>query len=120
MFFDRSHPTRDLWYYEVSLPEGKKNYTKTQPMPYEAFEDCLTWWHERTENDRAWKVPAAELIQRTADGGISALNLDLKNPRGGADLQHRSPEELIESILHKEQRIAQIMAEIQELIGKRP
>lgn len=49
-----------------------------------------------------------------------ALNLDLKNPNGGADLQHRSPEELIESILHKEQRIAQIMAEIQELIRKRP
>ena len=120
LFFERSHPTHDLWYYEVSPPQGKKNYTKTQPIQYEAFTDCINWWHERTENERAWKVSAADLIQRDGAGTVVALNLDLKNPNGGADLQHRSPEELIESILHKEQRIAQIMAEIQELIRKRP
>ncbi len=43
-FFDRSRPTTDIWYYEIPLPEGKKNYTKTQPMQFEEFADCIAWW----------------------------------------------------------------------------
>ena len=31
LFFDRSGPTTDIWYYEHPLPEGRKNYTKTSP-----------------------------------------------------------------------------------------
>src|SRR6185436_11883866 len=27
LFFDRSGPTKDVWYYEHPLPEGRKNYT---------------------------------------------------------------------------------------------
>jgi type I restriction enzyme M protein len=37
MFFDRSHPTEEVWYYEQPLPEGRKNYTKTQPIQFEEF-----------------------------------------------------------------------------------
>jgi type I restriction enzyme M protein len=37
VFFDRSGPTKDIWYYEQPLPEGKKNYTKTQPIQFEEF-----------------------------------------------------------------------------------
>jgi type I restriction enzyme M protein len=32
LFFDRSGPTKEVWYYEQPLPEGRKNYTKTQPV----------------------------------------------------------------------------------------
>ena len=37
LFFDRSGPTKDVWYYEHPLPEGRKNYTKTQPIQFEEF-----------------------------------------------------------------------------------
>jgi type I restriction enzyme M protein len=37
LFFDRSAPTKDVWYYEQPLPEGRKNYTKTQPLQFEEF-----------------------------------------------------------------------------------
>jgi type I restriction enzyme M protein len=30
LFFDRSGPTKEVWYYEHPLPEGRKNYTKTR------------------------------------------------------------------------------------------
>jgi len=39
-------------------------------------------------------------------------NLDIKNPRGKQDFEHRPPEQLGDDILRKEQRIAEIMAEI--------
>lgn len=37
LFFDRSGRTREVWYYEQPLPEGRKNYTKTAPIHFEEF-----------------------------------------------------------------------------------
>ena len=111
LFFDRSQPTEDIWYYEIPLPEGRKNYTKTQPMQYEAFADCIAWWGARTENAQAWRVAVADVLQRDADGNLLSVNLDINNPTSASTLEHRSPEELVESILQKEQRIAEIMRE---------
>src|SRR5207245_3231262 len=63
LFFDRSGPTKEIWYYEHPLPEGRKQYTKTQPLQYEEFAPCLAWWKKREESERAWKVPAADILK---------------------------------------------------------
>lgn len=112
LFFDRGGPTKDVWYYEQPLPEGRKNYTKTAPIQFEEFAECMKWWTKRKENERAWKVPAAELL---ADN----CNLDRKNPLGMEDITHLPPEQLVESILKKEQRIAEIMGNIKKLLEQR-
>ena len=109
LFFDRSGPTKHVWYYEQPLPEGRKNYTKTAPIQFEEFADCMAWWSKRKENDRAWKVPVAELLANNC-------NLDRKNPRGKEDITHLPPEQLVESILKKEQRIAEIIGGIKKLL----
>ncbi len=111
LFFERSGPTKDVWYYEQPLPEGRKNYTKTAPIQFEEFADCLAWWKKRKENDRAWKVPAAELL-------ANGCNLDRKNPRAKEDIAHLPPEQLAASILEKEKRIAEIMGKVQKLLAK--
>jgi type I restriction enzyme M protein len=61
IFFDRTGPTRDIWYYELPLPEGRKKYSKTAPLQYEEFAACLAWWNQRTENAQAWKVDFAAI-----------------------------------------------------------
>jgi type I restriction enzyme M protein len=109
LFFDRSGPTKDVWYYEQPLPEGRKNYTKTQPIQFEEFSNCIAWWNKRKENDRAWKVSASEIIK-------NGCNLDIKNPCGKVDFEHLPPEQLADDILKKEQRIAEIMGEIKGLL----
>ncbi|HEX8733136.1 MAG TPA: class I SAM-dependent DNA methyltransferase [Ktedonobacterales bacterium] len=111
LFFDRSGPTQEVWYYEQPLPEGRRQYTKTAPMRYEEFADLIAWWGAREENARAWRIPAADIL---ANGS----NLDLKNPRARQDITHLPPEELVASILEKERRIAEIMAEIQCLLAE--
>ena len=111
LFFDRSGPTKQIWYYGHPLPEGRKNYTKTAPIQFEEFANCLTWWKNREENEHAWKVPVAELL-------ANKCNLDRKNPRAAEDIMHLPPEQLAESILEKELRIAQIMATIKQLLAK--
>jgi type I restriction enzyme M protein len=111
LFFDRSGPTKQIWYYEHPLPEGRKNYTKTAPIQFEEFANCLAWWKNREENENAWKVPIAELL-------ANKCNLDRKNPRAKEDIMHLPPEKLAESILQKELRIAQIMMTVKQLLAK--
>jgi type I restriction enzyme M protein len=48
-----------------------------------------------------------------------SVNLDVNNPNNAAGLEHRSPEDLVESILQKEQRIAELMGEIRQIISER-
>jgi len=117
LFFDRSGPTREVWYYEQPLPEGRKNYTKTLPLQFEEFAACINWWGQsdemdrRVETDQAWNVSISEL---TANN----YNLDRKNPRGKEDVTHLPPEQLVADILEKERHIAEILSGIQSLLSK--
>jgi len=110
LFFDRSGPTKEVWYYEQPLPEGRKNYTKTQPVQFEEFADCLSWWNSREENVHAWRVPVERIIE-------NGYNLDIKNPTGKDDFEHLPPEQLVEDIVLKEQRILEIMGEIRQVLA---
>ena len=117
LFFDRSGPTGEIWYYQIPLPEGRKKYTKTKPMQYEEFAESLNWWNQREENTQAWKVQAADVIKYDDDGKLVSVNLDVKNPHSLEALEHRPPEELIADMLEKERRVMRIMEEIgQELL----
>jgi len=76
LFFDRSGPTREVWYYEQPLPEGRKQYTKTTPMRFEEFADLLAWWRApegRQENARAWRVPAQSILDTAATWTLRTL-----------------------------------------------
>jgi type I restriction enzyme M protein len=116
LFFDRSGQTNKIWYYDHPLPEGRKTYTKMNPIRFEEFEPCLAWWKRREENDRAWRVCVEDVIKHDAQGAIVSVNLDIKNPRGKADFEHMPPERLIEDLFAKEQRILEIISEIKQTL----
>jgi type I restriction enzyme M protein len=116
LFFDRSGPTKTIWYYEQPLPEGRKNYSKTKPTQFEEFADCLAWWKKRKENDRAWKVSAKDVI-KLDNGNAVSVNLDIKNPNAAEALEHLPPDKLVEDILTKERRIIEIMDEIRGVLA---
>ena len=102
LFFDRTGPTQTIWYYEQPLPEGRKNYTKTQPLRYEEFEPLLAWWDEREETAQAWCVTAADVLQYDEKGNLLSVNLDVNNPNSGDDFEHMPPEQLVADIIKKE------------------
>lgn len=110
LFFDHAGPTKDIWYYEHALPEGRKQYTKTQPLLYEELGSCLAWWRIREAGDYAWKVSSKEIVNG---------NLDHKNPNQAEETQHVPPEMLIRDILDNEQRVLSIARQIQGLLGEK-
>jgi len=73
IFFEKGKPTQDIWYYEHTLPEGAKAYSKTKPIRIEEFEPLKVWWNNRAESEVAWKVPMQTIVDRNYD-------LDNKNP----------------------------------------
>jgi type I restriction enzyme M protein len=115
LFFEYGGPTKDIWFYEQPLPEGRKNYTKTKPLRFEEFEGLQAWWGGRDrvgriENEHAWKVDAATV---EADG----YNLDLRNPHRADDLAHRSPEDLVTELIAVEEQILATLRDLQVELG---
>jgi len=73
LFFEKGEPTKEIWYYEHTYPEGYKSYSKTKPIRIEEFAPEKAWWTDRTETDHAWRVPVEQVI-------ANGFNLDIKNP----------------------------------------
>jgi len=67
LFFSKGEPTKTIWYYEHKLPEGYKAYSKTKPIQLAEFEGLKQWWGKREENDQAWKVEIADIIQKAKE-----------------------------------------------------
>lgn len=106
LFFDRSAPTANIWFYEHPLPDERRAYTKTKPLQFEEFDPLFAWWTKRKESERAWKVPVAAV----RDDG---WNLDIRNPNRPGDLSQRPPHELIKELIALEQGIVDLLTEIE-------
>jgi len=108
---------RSLVLRAAAARRSEENYTKTQPIQFEEFAGCLEWWQAREENDRAWKILAKDLLEYNPDGSLKAVNLDRKNPNAATDFEHLPPEQLVDDILKKEQRITEIIGDIKRLLA---
>jgi len=118
LFFDRNGSTKETWFYRVDMPEGYKNFSKTNPMKLEHFQSAMDWWGDRTEIqedgfDKSRKYSAEELI-----GG--GYDLDLcKYPYEEEEIL--PPDELIRQ--YRERRVAldaeinKILEEITTILG---
>lgn len=119
LFFDKTKPTEDVWFYRLDMPEGYKNFSKTRPIKLEHFEPALEWWNNRVEiidgkNEKARKFTAEEIIDRN-------YNLDLcKFPQDEEVILE--PQELIENYVAERSRlnheIDSVLSEIQSMLGE--
>lgn len=116
LFFDKTHATKEVWFYEQPLPDGRKNYTKTMPLRFEEFGECQKWWggrdrKGREENEQVWRIPVEKIVD-------SNYNLDLKNPNRKDDYAHLPPEQLVEDIIAKETKILELLGEIKAKLAE--
>src|SRR3989344_4462634 len=105
IFFTKGEPTKEIWYYQLPLPEGVKQYTKNRGITHDEFDPVRKWWSNRKANDNAWKVSIKQIQERN-------YNLDFKNPNSQSATIHKSPAELVREITEKESEISKILAEI--------
>lgn len=109
VFFEKGTPTKEIWYYQMPLPEGMKQYTKNRGITFAEFEPVKKWCLVRKANGNAWKVSINEIRERN-------YNLDFKNPNGAGVKAQKEPRELVGEIEGIEGRIANILGEIKRLL----
>ncbi len=49
LFFDRTGPTQETWFYRLDMPEGYKHFSKTKPIKLEHFAPVVEWWKNKQE-----------------------------------------------------------------------
>jgi len=121
LFFERPGPTREIWYYELPLPEGLKKFSKGSPIQDEHFAEARELWaawdaYRRGEGPRpeptehSWIVPAEKIKERGYD-------LSARNPNRNEVESYRHPAEITASLLEKERQILGIIEELHEMVG---
>ena len=81
--------------------------------------DCVAWWTTRGDDPRAWRVPADGLIQTDSDGRVVAVNLDIQNPNAREAEDHRTPTDILAGIVAREQKVLDLLREIEALVAER-
>lgn len=103
-----------VWFYEITPPEGRKQYTKTKPMRYEEFAECQAWWggddrSGRAESEHAWQVSFEQIAE-------SGYNLDLHSPNRPVSLDERSPRELVAELIESERELLALYEQLKHEI----
>lgn len=113
IFFDRPEDgssTKSVWYYELTNDGFELKQTR-RPIAGEQITDFLSKWEKRTKGDNSWAVPAKEIEQRGYD--VSA-----RNPNRKEEYDHRPALQLVQSIKAKEDRIGELLRELETLLGE--
>ncbi len=112
VFFEKGEPTKEVWYYQLPLPEGIRAYTKGRPITHEEFGPVKKWWgglkrKGRKESPDSWKVSINQIRER-------GWNLDFKNPNSSVLVEHKMPKDLLRDIEAKEIKISALLRELKK------
>jgi type I restriction enzyme M protein len=109
IFFDKTGPTKEIWFYEHPLPDGRKNYTKTRPLQFEEFAPLQRWWARRVANQHAWRVPIGGLNEN--------FNLDLRHPDHNKIAVRADARALTRDAAASARKAGELVASLQESVG---
>jgi len=103
LFFTKGKPTEKIWYYDLSHLKVRKK----SPLTLAHFEEFFRLLPDRADSDHSWTVTREE---------IEELGYDLKavNPHAKSEEDTRAPEELLDIIEAKGNKIAEIIRQLRE------
>src|SRR6202795_655672 len=106
LFFEEGAPTRKVWYYQL---DPGRNLGKTNPLNDDDLKEFVALQKTSADSPRSWSVDAKSIDQMTFD-------LSVKNPSGGEEVTHRSPEDIMEEIAALDVESAEVLGTIKALL----
>jgi hypothetical protein len=88
LFFEKGAPTRKTWYYQL---DPGRSLGKTNPLNDDDLKEFVELQKTFAGSPKSWSVDAGSIDQTTFD-------LSVKNPDGGEEIKHRSPQEIMDEI----------------------
>jgi type I restriction enzyme M protein len=114
VFRNTGRPTRRVWFYRVEGDGSSLSKARKFGEQYRNdFPDLLAKWPKRkTEERRAWVVPAKQIVDAGYNITLSALGLLEPD-----SIEHPEPEDILESICAKEERVFAVVRQLRELLA---
>ncbi|MDU2591778.1 MAG: class I SAM-dependent DNA methyltransferase [Paeniclostridium sordellii] len=110
LFFDKTEATKEIWYYDVPLPEGYRSFSKTKPFKSIHLDGVREWWNNRDkENLNAYKVTIDEIVAKE-------YNLDFKNPNKLVEEKEYTLDELLITMDIKSKNIVSLVDKIRQAL----
>ena len=110
LFFDKTEATKEIWYYDVPLPEGYRSFSKTKPFTSIHLDGVRKWWSNRDKEDlNAYKVSIDEVRSKE-------YNLDFKNPNKLVEEKEYTLDELLTTMDVKSKNIVSLVDKIREAL----
>ena len=113
LFFDRTKPTAETWFYRLDIPEGYKHFSKTKPMKLEHFNPVVEWWNDRQEIN-------IDGFNKAKKYTIQQLSVELGYNLDQCSYPHEEEEilEPLDLIYEYEERRASLNAEIDRVLAE--
>jgi type I restriction enzyme M protein len=109
IFFDKKSKTKDVWFYDIKLIDGKK-LTKKAGISEESFGDLIKIHKKRPETPNSWLIPVENILANGTN--LSAAHY---NPHGVEEEELLEPEQYAEEI---KSLLASAMQNVDELLGE--
>ena len=106
LFFEKGAPTRKVWFYQL---DPGRNLGKTNPLNDDDLAEFVKLQKTFADSPKSWSVDAKSIDQTTFD-------LSVKNPNGGEEVAHRSPQEIMDEIAALDAESAEVLANIKALL----
>jgi type I restriction enzyme M protein len=106
LFFEKGAPTRKVWFYQL---DPGRNMGKTNPLNDDDLAEFVKLQKTGADSPKSWSVDAAIIDKTTFD-------LSVKNPNGGEEVTHRSPQQIMDEIAALDAQSAEVLANIRGLL----
>jgi type I restriction enzyme M protein len=106
LFFEKGAPTRQIWYYQL---DPGRNLGKTNPLNDDDLAEFVKLQKTFADSPKSWCVDAESIDETTFD-------LSVKNPNGGEEVTHLSPEAIMDEIAALDAESAEVLGTIRVLL----
>jgi type I restriction enzyme M protein len=106
LFFEKGAPTRKVWYYQL---DPGRNMGKTNPLNDTDLAEFIKLQKTRADSPKSWSVDVKSIDPATFD-------LSVKNPNGGEEIAHRSPQAIMDEIAALDTESAKVLRNIKALL----
>ncbi len=106
LFFEKGAPTRRVWYYQL---DPGRNMGKTNPLNDADLAEFVELQKTFADSEKSWSVDVAAI-------DAASYDLSVKNPKGGEEVVHRSPSEIMDEIAALDAESAEVLGKIRGLL----
>lgn len=106
LFFEKGAPTRKVWFYQL---DPGRNLGKTNSLNDNDLAEFVELRKTYADSAKSWNVDVADIDEKTFD-------LSVKNPDGGEEVIHRSPQEIMDEIATLDAESAEVLEAIKGLL----